>query len=72
MKSLHPSNDLTQINQDIHRVLESHGIEDPAFVVAFTEKSNNYKCAFWVSNTTRFGSLAILRSLIEKMRAKSN
>lgn len=64
--------DLTQLNEAVEMVFEHFGIDKAAFVIAFTEKSMNYKKVYWVSNTSRMGSIRLLEDLAEKMRSQLN
>ncbi len=62
--------DLTPLHGAVNMCFEEFGIEEPAFVISFTEPSTKYQQVFWVSNTSREDSLKILEGLVEKMKSQ--
>ncbi len=63
--------DLTDLANDIKKVFEAHGFEDPALAVAFTLPENRQK-AHWVTNVRREDGIRLMTMTAQQMQSKIN
>lgn len=63
--------DLTDLADDIKAVFEKHGLEKPAFGVAFTLPDDR-RNVHWVTNVRRPDGIKIFTNTARKMQAQAN
>lgn len=64
--------DLKKLIKDLRKTFEKHGIKEPAFVIAFTEKGTGHQKAFWASNINRMDSIKITGMVHERLKRELN